>query len=351
MSDALAHLLELVAAEEGLSTARACKRLGLSRSELQRLLVALGPESSLGGLDLIRVESANNLDTLWLTAKARAARSSAFVPLRDRDALRLSEAGSEAVTETLAEEVPVALIYNGVPHGVMMATPADLEDFAVGFSLSEGIVDDAGELQIVEMLQRDRGMAIHLMIPGTRFEALETRRRSLVGRTGCGLCGAEALETAVRPVRHVEADAIVKRSELAAAFERLARSQPLNESCGALHAAAAIVRSSLDSGVAAADDGDPLLVREDVGRHNALDKVIGALARSNREARALLVTSRASYELVHKAAAANVPILAAVSAPTAYAARLAEEAGVTLAAFVRGDRMTIYSRRDRVQPD
>jgi formate dehydrogenase accessory protein FdhD len=351
LSDALARLLELVAAEEGLSTARACKRLGLSRSELQRLLVALGPEASLGGLDLVRVESANNLDTLWLTAKARAARSGGFVPLRDRDALRLSEAGSEAVTETLAEEVPVALIYNGVPHVVMMATPADLEDFAVGFSLTEGIVDDAGELQIVEMLQRDRGVAIHLMIPGVRFEALEGRRRSLVGRTGCGLCGAEALETAVRPVRRIESNAKLSRAELSAAFARLARSQPLNESCGALHAAAAILRANADLSVAVAEIGEALLVREDVGRHNALDKVIGALARSNRDARALLVTSRASYELVHKTAAANMPILAAVSAPTAYAVRLAEEAGVTLAAFVRDGRMTVYSQPDRIQPN
>ena len=246
------------------------------------------------------------------------------------DALRLSAGGADAVRETLTEETPVALLYNGVPHVVMMATPADLADFAVGFSLTEGIVENALEVEVIDTLQRERGLALHLAIPSARFEALQQRRRAMVGRTGCGLCGAEALDDAVRPVRRVDASCRVSREALTSAFARLAAAQPLNRECGALHAAAAMV-------------GEDLLVREDVGRHNALDKVVGALARAGLRADALLVTSRASYELVHKSAEAGVPLLAAVSAPTAYAVRLAEAAGLTLVAFAREDRMTVYA--------
>jgi formate dehydrogenase accessory protein FdhD len=253
-------------------------------------------------------------------------------PLQSVDALRLAGGHADAMRETLAEETPIALLYNGVPHVVMMATPADLVDFAVGFSLTEGIVAAASDIEIVDMLPRERGLALHLAIPSACFEALQRRRRTLVGRSGCGLCGAEALEAAVRPVRRVAVAvaANVSRAGLSAAFVRLAAAQPLNRECGALHAAAAML-------------GAEILVREDVGRHNALDKVVGALARGGLRADALLVTSRASYELAHKAAEAGVPVLAAVSAPTAYAVRLAREAGLTLVAFAREDRMTVYT--------
>ena len=251
-------------------------------------------------------------------------------PLVPVQALRLAGDDASAVRETLAEETPVALLYNGVPHVVMMATPLQLEDFAVGFSLTEGIVESAGEIEVVDVLRRERGLAVHLSIPPARFDALQARRRTLVGRTGCGLCGAEALDDAVRPVRHVAAGTGVSPQRISAAFARLGTLQPLNAECGALHAAAALV-------------GEELLVREDVGRHNALDKVVGALARDGRRAEAMLVTSRASYELVHKTAEAGIPVLAAVSAPTAYAVRLATEAGLTLIAFARDDRMTVYA--------
>lgn len=330
----LTALLHLVASEEGLSTARACKRLGLSRSELLRLLATLGDNAALGGLDLIRVESNAGRDTLWLTARARHPESMTE-PLSRHPALRLTVETRESVEETLAEETPVALLFNGVPHVVMMCTPVDLEDFAFGFALSEGIVESSDELRVVELLQREQGLALHLAIPGPRFEALEGRRRNLVGRSGCGLCGAEALESAVRPVRHVESGTPLTRERLAIAFAQLAERQPLNRQCGALHAAAALVDTGLQ-------------VREDVGRHNALDKVIGALARSGQRADALLVTSRASYELVHKCAQAGVAILAAVSAPTAFAVQLAEEAGLTLIGFARDARMTVYAHPQRV---
>lgn len=262
-----------------------------------------------------------------------------IAPLASVDALRLLGEAASTVHESLAEETPVALLYNGLPHVVMMATPADLHDFAVGFSLSEGIVETADEVEVIDMLQRERGLALHLAIPSARFEALQTRRRTLVGRTGCGLCGAEALEDAVRPVRRVAAAASVTRARLSAAFARLEASQPLNDACGALHAAAALPPAAHG----ASGRSSALLVREDVGRHNALDKVIGALARNGSQAEALLVTSRASYELVHKAAEAGVAVLAAVSAPTAHAVRLAEAAGLTLVGFAREERMTVYA--------
>lgn len=251
-------------------------------------------------------------------------------PLAQVSARCLDREGERESQETLAEETPVALLFNAAPHAVMMATPLDLEDFALGFALTEGIVEHADELQVVDVLPRERGIALHLAIPSTRFEALETRRRNLAGRSGCGLCGAETLEQAVTPIRSVTPRDAVDPSRLRRAFAALAERQVLNRDCGGLHAAAALC-------------GDELIVREDVGRHNALDKVVGALARAAGRADALLLTSRASYELVHKAAAANIGTLAAMSAPTAFAVRLAQQAGLTLYAFAREDRITRYA--------
>jgi formate dehydrogenase accessory protein FdhD len=251
-------------------------------------------------------------------------------PLVAHTAVRLDGATSTPVDEMLAEETPIALLFNGEPHVVMMATPRDLEDFALGFALTEGIVARADELQWVECLPRERGLAVHLAIPGARFETLQSRRRNLVGRSGCGLCGAEALDDAIRPVPRVVPRDAIDPARLSRAIERLGASQPLNRECGALHAAAALV-------------GDELLVREDVGRHNALDKVVGALAHRGATADALLVTSRASYELVHKSASIDIATLVAVSAPTAHAVRLAHEAGMTLYGFAREGRLTRYT--------
>jgi formate dehydrogenase accessory protein FdhD len=327
---ALAALLALVAAEDGLSAARACKRLGLSRSELQRLLVQLGPEPALGGLDLLEQRRDGGRDTLWLTPRARQAQALP-PPLVAHVARRLGPEGEEARRETLAEESPVALLFNGEPHAVMLATPAQLEDFALGFALGEGIVERAAELRVLEILPRADGITLQLAIPDAAAARLATRRRQLAGSSGCGLCGAESLAAAIAPVRRVAGAEVPGAARLLAAFARLEQAQPWNRECGALHAAAALL------------DDDTLLVREDVGRHNALDKVIGALAWRGLSTQALLVTSRASYELVHKAAQAGVGSLAAVSAPTAFAARLAAEAGLALFGFARGARITRYA--------
>ncbi len=242
-------------------------------------------------------------------------------------------------------EAPVALVYNGVPFAVMMATPCDLEDFALGFALAEGIVESASEFELVDVLHSDRGVTLQGLIPAVRFEALQARRRNLTGRSGCGLCGIEALEDAVRPLPRVRAETRISRSAIAAGLRTLTQGQSLNAITGGAHAAAFVVPDQ------------PAIVREDVGRHNALDKVIGALASARRNRDGLFahtsgefaaITSRASWEMLHKAAHAGTAVVAAISAPTSLANEAAEAAGTTLIAFARDESMNIYSHAERV---
>src|SRR5690606_33657947 len=233
--------------------------------------------------------------------------------------------------DRVAGEVPVALVVNGQSHVVMMCTPADLEDFARGFCLSEGIVGQLDEIQAlrVQELPDAGGLQVELTIPEARAQALQAQARRLQGRTGCGLCGAQSIAAAMRPPRRVPAGVRVGVAALRRALEGLQRQQPLNAATGATHAAAW-----------ATPDGLLVAVREDVGRHNALDKLIGHLVASGRDLSRgfAVITSRASYEMVHKAASAGMPMLVAISAPTALAIRVAEEAGLTLVGFARGDR-------------
>lgn len=256
-------------------------------------------------------------------------------------ARRIADGEAVASLENLVEEIPVALVYNGISHAVMLATPADLEDFALGFSLSEGILASPGELYDCEALTVDGGIEVRLEIAAARLAALRERRRSLVGRTGCGLCGVESLGLAVRHPAPVAARAPVAAAAIHRALAELPAHQPLFHATGAVHAAAW-----------AADDGTLVAVREDVGRHNALDKLIGALARDRFDPAAgfLVVTSRASYEMVQKAAAAGIGLMAAISAPTAFAVRLAEDAGLALVGMARSRRLTAYSHPDRLIP-
>lgn len=258
-------------------------------------------------------------------------------PLVELAAQRLQDGRWQRRTETLAEETAVAMVYNGRSHAVMMATPADLDDFAVGFALTEGIVEQVGEVEVVDRLETGHGLSLQMLIPQVRFEALSGRERQLSGRTGCGLCGTATLEAAIRPVRPVGAVPILSPEALFAALRQLEARQPFNERSGAVHAAALI------------DGEGQLWVREDVGRHNAIDKVAGALLRAGARPQALLVTSRASYEVVHKAAQIGCPMVVAISAPTALAVRLAEQAGVVLAGFARDSRMTIYAGAPRLR--
>ncbi|KWR87441.1 formate dehydrogenase accessory sulfurtransferase FdhD [Cupriavidus sp. IDO] len=242
--------------------------------------------------------------------------------------------------DEVAEEVPVALEYNGISHAVMLATPADLEDFALGFSLSEGIVASPRDVYDIEIETREHGIAVRLEIASRSFMGLKERRRSLAGRTGCGLCGTESLEQVMRMPAPVQSDASFHTDVIQAAFVQLQLRQDLQRHTGATHAAAWLRA-----------DGHVSMVREDVGRHNALDKLAGALARSGEDIAtgAVLVTSRASYEMVLKTAAIGAGLLAAVSAPTALAVRLAEQANITLAGFVRAGGHVVYAHPQRLQ--
>lgn len=248
-------------------------------------------------------------------------------------------AGSTAVeTDSVVAEVPVALVYNGVSHVVMMATPTDLEDLALGFSLSEGIIASAGQLLDCELQPCDKGLELQMRITGERFAVLKERRRNLTGRTGCGLCGLESLEQAIPILPQVTGDYSVAHSALQAAVAGLDDTQALKQHTGGVHGAA-----WCDT------EGNIELVREDVGRHNALDKLLGALQHGNYSADGfVLVTSRASYEMVAKVASCGIPILAAVSAPTSLAIKQAQDCQLTLAGFVQPGRQVIYTHPQRI---
>ena len=251
---------------------------------------------------------------------------------------RLDGEADSSQEAPLAAEVPVALVYNGRPHAVMMCTPADLEDFAVGFTVTE-LIAAANQITGVDAVKYARGIEMQLEIPTAAADALASRGRAIFGRTGCGLCGVEVIDDALREPRAVRSGLRLTRAALWRASESLGSQQPLNRDTNAIHAAAW-----------ASPDGALEIVREDVGRHNALDKVIGALARAKRDASAgfAIVTSRASYELVQKAAVANIAVLAAVSRPTALAVDLAEQAGITLIGLLRGRTANIYTHPARV---
>lgn len=241
--------------------------------------------------------------------------------------------------EEVAAETAVALVYNGTPHAVMMASPRDLEEFGVGFTVTENIVAHRDEIRKVRVRGLTEGMELDIEIDPARHRTLDRRRRALTGRVGCGLCGQESLQQAVRKPAPVPSRVIISHTSVQTAIEELPKWQALNRVTGALHAAAWV---SLD--------GEVLAVREDVGRHNAFDKLVGCLLndRTDFSRGFALITSRASHEMVQKAASVGIEALIAVSAPTTLAVRLAETANVTLIAFARAKRYTVYSGHERV---
>ncbi len=247
-----------------------------------------------------------------------------------------AEEGSRAI----AEEAPIAFTYGRTTYAVMMATPDDLEDFAVGFSLTEGVIAAPSEIVELDVVRHDKGVELRMALCDDRDVALMNRRRKLAGPVGCGLCGIESLEAAIAPVRHVVSDATVERATIFAALEQLEARQPLNAETRAVHGA-----GFWDFAAGGFD-----AVREDVGRHNALDKLCGALARAGGDAGGgmVVLTSRVSIEMVQKAAAMAAPVLVAVSAPTALAIRTADEAGITLAAVARGDGFEVFTHGGRI---
>ena len=248
---------------------------------------------------------------------------------------------SQQASDTLAEEVPIALIYNGISHVVMLATPQDLTDFALGFSLTEGILRNKSDLYGVEVVEQPQGVELHCDIASEQFANLKERRRNLVGRTGCGLCGAESIAQAMRvpnPQQLVPVLQNISHNAVQLALSQIKTQQVLNLATGATHACAWVNA-----------DGNVQLVREDVGRHNALDKLIGALAKNPpSSAGFVLTTSRASVEMVQKVASVGINVLAAISAPTGLAVRFAEQNGVTLLGFVRDNRHVVYAHSHRI---
>lgn len=240
--------------------------------------------------------------------------------------------------DQVAEEVPIALVYNGVSHAVMLATPEDLEDFALGFSLSEGIIHAPSDLYSVEVVQQPNGIELQLDVATACFQSLKEKRRSMTGRTGCGLCGSDSLQHALRLPSEAQLAVLngapplaISAPVLLQASDAIRRAQALQAITGATHASAYMSIA-----------GDVLLLREDVGRHNALDKLIGALKQSDQPAGFIMTTSRASYEMVQKAVSAGVNMLVAISAPTGLAIRIAKQYGVTLVGFTRQSSFVVY---------
>ncbi|MFB2566816.1 formate dehydrogenase accessory sulfurtransferase FdhD [Rhizobium sp. IMFF44] len=238
------------------------------------------------------------------------------------------------------EEVPIAFSYGGTSHAVMMGTPADIEDFAVGFSLTEGIITDMSEIAAIEPIEDAQGIDVQIALVDDAADALQLRRRHMAGPVGCGLCGIESIEQAVRKVPDVSKVALkLTQKDIVRAVALLNDAQPLHRETRAVHGAGFYIPSE---GLLAA--------REDVGRHNALDKLCGAVIRSGHKGAegVVAVTSRLSVEMVQKAAIVGSSVLVAISAPTALAIRTAEEAGMTLVALVRGDDFEIFTHPHRI---
>ena len=255
---------------------------------------------------------------------------------QSHEVLRAGQHGTrQAESDQIAIEVPIALEYNGLSHAVMLATPCDLEDLAYGFSYTEGIIRKAGDIYDIDIVEQDEGIVLQIEIASACVQQLKLRRRQIAGRTGCGLCGIDSLSEVRRSLDPVvrTADPLPYDAMLAAA-RNLFNRQSLHQVTGATHAAGW-----------ASSEGEIITVREDVGRHNALDKLIGTMLRTGIDPNMglAMISSRASFEMVQKAASAGISIIAAVSAPTSYAIRVANELNVLLAGFVRDTRFTLYT--------
>ncbi|WOI56756.1 formate dehydrogenase accessory sulfurtransferase FdhD [Palleronia sp. LCG004] len=264
--------------------------------------------------------------------------------IRKTNALHLRRDGAERTTRALAREVPVAIVCNGTTQAVMMATPEDLTDFAHGFALTEGFIGGLDDVEECEIVAHDSGIEARFWLDEGRADILAARRRRMAGPVGCGLCGIDSLSEATRPLPRIVSDLRLGHGEAEGATEALRAMQPLQDVTRASHAAGFLVPGR-----------GLVLAREDVGRHNALDKLVGALLRSGVDpaSGAAVMTSRLSLELVQKAAMSGIPILIAVSAPTAQAVDAAEAAGITLVAGARGTGFDLYAHPERItrEPD
>jgi FdhD protein len=249
------------------------------------------------------------------------------------------EGSPSAGSRSIPEETAVAFTYNGGTYAVMMTTPRDLEDFAVGFSLSEGVIDSSSDIDSLDIMPFDDGVELRMWLSRPKADRLQERRRHVAGPTGCGLCGIESIAEAMRPAAVVAPGRQFSPQQIMVAMQGLPSRQKLNIETRAVHAAAFW---NAASGIVA--------LREDVGRHNALDKLAGALARGSIAAGEgiVLLTSRVSVEMVQKSAAIGASVMVAVSAPTALAVRMADTAGITLAAIARADGFEVFTHPDRI---
>ncbi len=241
--------------------------------------------------------------------------------------------------DNIAEEVPIAFVYNGISHAVMLASPSDLEDFALGFSISEGIVENKSDVYGIEIIRQANGIELQIDIASACFQSLKDKRRNLLGRTGCGLCGAENLDQALRlPKKKIDHFLTISESAIIKALQSIQTSQTLQKKTGATHACAWV-----------SEKGEIQILCEDVGRHNALDKLIGAIKRKEISDQGFVITtSRASYEMVQKTVMLGASMLIAISAPTGLAIRSALKYGLCLVGFARAPQYVIYTYAERV---
>jgi FdhD protein len=249
------------------------------------------------------------------------------------------ETGFSSGSRSIPEETAVALTYNGGTYAVMMTTPQDLEDFAIGFSLSEGIIDSSSDIDSLDIVVLDDGVELRMWLGKSKADRLQKRRRHIAGPTGCGLCGIDSIAEAMRPAAVIGHGGQFSSEQIMVAMQGVPLLQKLNIETRAVHAAAFW---NSTNGIVA--------LREDVGRHNALDKLSGALARASMVARdgIILLTSRVSVEMVQKSAAIGAPVMVSVSAPTALAVRMADLAGITLAAIARADGFEVFTHPRRI---
>lgn len=264
-----------------------------------------------------------------------------YDPVRTVDRLAWRDGRLGDGTRAIPEETALALTYNGGTYAVMMGTPQNLDDFAIGFSLSEGIVQAPEEISSLEIVDVDDGIELRMWLAEEKAARLNERRRHIAGPTGCGLCGIDSIAEAVRPAAIVARGRSFAPRELMTAMASISPLQPINVETRAVHAAAFWTPAA---GIVA--------LREDVGRHNALDKLAGVLAQAKvpTSEGAVLLTSRVSVEMVQKTAAIGAPVMVAVSAPTALAVRMAETAGITLVAVARADGFEVFTHQDRITP-
>jgi FdhD protein len=260
-------------------------------------------------------------------------------PVRTVDRKVWRDGSASEGTRIIPEETALALTYNGGTYAVMMATPRDLEDFAIGFGLSEGIIQSPADIDSLDIVDLDDGVELRMWLAQSKADRLSERRRHIAGPTGCGLCGIDSIAEAIRPAATVAPGRSFSSRDIMAAMQSIPPLQSINIETRAVHAAAFWTPAR---GVVA--------LREDVGRHNALDKLAGALAHQQVAAHEgmVLLTSRVSVEMVQKTAAMGAPLMVAVSAPTALAVRMAEAAGITLAAIARADGFDIFTHPERI---